>query len=121
MAVFVKRSRNLFSHRGETYVHSQFEGAIPNEQRDARRMAATMDHSNIRGLGTAFDLFFAGLPRSDSEIISFEMLAQKIQGFPSSILRIALPVEYHVCRKMVRQLAPRIKGKEFKELLSQLF
>ena len=40
-------------------------GAIPNEQRDAREMAAMVDHSNIRGLGTAFHLFFAGLPRSD--------------------------------------------------------
>jgi len=27
-------------------------------------MAATMDHSDIRGLGTALHLFFAGLPRS---------------------------------------------------------
>ena len=39
-------------------------GATPNEQRDARAMAATMDHSDIRGLGTAFHLFLAGLPRS---------------------------------------------------------
>jgi hypothetical protein len=36
----------------------------PNEQRDARAMAATMDHSDIRGLATAFHLFLAGLPRS---------------------------------------------------------
>jgi len=27
-------------------------------------MDATMDHSDIRGLGTAFHLFLAGLPRS---------------------------------------------------------
>jgi hypothetical protein len=27
-------------------------------------MAATMDHSDIRGLGTALHLFLAGLPRS---------------------------------------------------------
>ena len=29
-------------------------------------MAATMDHSSIRALGSAFPHFFAGLPRSDS-------------------------------------------------------
>jgi hypothetical protein len=46
-------------------MHGLCEGAIPNEQRDARGMAATMDHSNIRGLDTALHLFFAGLPRSD--------------------------------------------------------
>ena len=31
-----------------------------------REMAATMDHSDIRGLATAFHLFLAGLPRSRS-------------------------------------------------------
>jgi hypothetical protein len=36
----------------------------PNRKRDVREMAATMDHSDIRGLGTAFHLFLAGLPRS---------------------------------------------------------
>lgn len=36
----------------------------PNGERDAWGMAATMDHSDIRGLGTALHLFFAGLPRS---------------------------------------------------------
>src|ERR1700691_1820901 len=38
----------------------------PNGERDAWGMAATMDHSDIRGLGTALHLFFAGLPRSRS-------------------------------------------------------
>jgi hypothetical protein len=33
----------------------------PNEQRDARAMVATMDHSDMRGLATAFHLCFAGL------------------------------------------------------------
>ena len=33
-------------------------------KRDAQEMAATMDHSDIRGLATAFHLFLAGLPRS---------------------------------------------------------
>ena len=37
----------------------------PNEKRDAWVMAATMDHSSIRALGSAFPHFFAGLPRSD--------------------------------------------------------
>jgi hypothetical protein len=36
----------------------------PNRERDARGMAATMDHSDIRGLATAFHLYLAGLPRS---------------------------------------------------------
>jgi len=65
MAVFVKRSRNYFSRCRDCVEQDQCLGAIPNEQRDARGMAATMDHSNIRGLGTALHLFFAGLPRSD--------------------------------------------------------
>jgi len=38
----------------------------PKEQRDARAMLATMDHSSIRGLVTAFHRFFAGLPRSEN-------------------------------------------------------
>ena len=38
----------------------------PNEERDARVMAATMDHSSIRALGSAFPHFFAGLPRSEN-------------------------------------------------------
>src|SRR5580698_5338074 len=38
----------------------------PNRKRDAQEMAATMDHSDIRGLATAFHLFLAGLPRSKS-------------------------------------------------------
>ena len=38
----------------------------PNRKRDAQEMAATMDHSDIRGLVTAFHLLLAGLPRSRS-------------------------------------------------------
>ena len=38
----------------------------PNGERDAWGMAATMDHSDIRGLGTALHLFLAGLPRSEA-------------------------------------------------------
>jgi hypothetical protein len=38
----------------------------PKWERDVREMAATMDHSDIRGLATAFHLFLAGLPRSRS-------------------------------------------------------
>jgi hypothetical protein len=37
----------------------------PNGEREAWGMAATMDHSSIRGLGTALHLFLAGLPRSE--------------------------------------------------------
>ena len=40
--------------------------ATPNRERGAWGMAATMDHSDIRGLGTALHLFFAGLPRSEN-------------------------------------------------------
>jgi hypothetical protein len=46
-------------------LQSGFEKATPNQGRDARVMAATMDHSSIRALGSAFPHFFAGLPRSD--------------------------------------------------------
>src|ERR1700722_1751363 len=40
--------------------------SVPTERatRRAGGMAATMDHSDIRGLGTPFHLFLAGLPRS---------------------------------------------------------
>ena len=43
-----------------------FDQARPHEERDARVMAATMDHSSIRALGSAFPHYFAGLPRSES-------------------------------------------------------
>jgi hypothetical protein len=36
----------------------------PQGERDAGEMVATMDHSDIRGLATAFHLIFAWLPRS---------------------------------------------------------
>jgi hypothetical protein len=36
----------------------------PEGERDARSLLATMDHADIRGLGTAFHLSVAGLPRS---------------------------------------------------------
>src|SRR6266436_1921949 len=40
--------------------------SVPHRTSNATRgsMAATMDHSDIRGLGTALHLFLAGLPRS---------------------------------------------------------
>src|SRR5689334_1206908 len=38
----------------------------PNEERDARVICATMDHSDIRVLVNAFHLFLAGLPRSET-------------------------------------------------------
>ena len=43
---------------------SQVVRITRDEQDDARATFATMDHSDIRGLATAFHLFFAGLPRS---------------------------------------------------------
>ena len=43
---------------------AESESVTPNRKRDAREMAAAMDHSDIRGLATAFHLFLAGLPRS---------------------------------------------------------
>src|ERR1700758_1091147 len=41
--------------------------ACPHRTSNATRgtMAATIDHSSIRGLVTAFHLFLAGLPRSE--------------------------------------------------------
>src|SRR4029077_20722886 len=64
MAAFVKRRHGLFSRDHE---HSLRTGmsVTPNGEREAWGMAATMDHSSIRGLGTALHLFLAGLPRSE--------------------------------------------------------
>lgn len=62
-------------------------------------MAATMDHSSIRGLATAFHLFFAGLPRSEDGDHPYGMPTQNFRGFPSSFPRIALPVRWSVYRK----------------------
>ena len=55
-------------------------------------IATTMDLSSIRGLATAFPLYFAGLPLSDSGDHSIGMLTQKCRGLPSSLPRIALPI-----------------------------
>jgi hypothetical protein len=63
MAAFVKRRHGLFSRAHEHCMRTQMS-VTPNGERDAWGMAATMDHSDIRGLGTAFHLFLAGLPRS---------------------------------------------------------
>jgi len=46
-------------------LRSGLMSTTPNEERDAWAMAATMDHSSIRALDSAFPHFFAGLPRSD--------------------------------------------------------
>src|ERR1700678_381854 len=62
----VKRRHGLFS-RDRGVSMGTVEGSVtPKRERDAREMAATMDHSDIRGLATAFHLFLAGLPRSRS-------------------------------------------------------
>ena len=54
----------------------------PNRQRDAREMAATMDHSDIRGLATAFHLFLAGLPRSRSWDHHGDARIKLVEGSP---------------------------------------
>src|SRR5580704_15923482 len=64
MAVFVKRRHGLFSRDHEHGLRTGIS-VRPNGERDAWGMAATMDHSSIRGLGTALHLFLAGLPRSE--------------------------------------------------------
>src|ERR1700730_6219339 len=64
MAAFVKRRHSLFSRDHEHGLRTVLS-VTPNGERDARGMAATMDHSSIRGLGTALHLFLAGLPRSE--------------------------------------------------------
>src|SRR5882672_12450413 len=64
MATNVKRSHGLFSRDHEHGLHTGMS-VTPNGERDAWGMAATMDHSDIRGLGTALHLFLAGLPRSE--------------------------------------------------------
>jgi hypothetical protein len=63
MAAFVKRRHGLFS-RSHDHDLRTLMSVTPNGERDAWGMAATMDHSDIRGLGTALHLFLAGLPRS---------------------------------------------------------
>src|SRR5882757_8987788 len=64
MAAFVKRRHSLFSQDHEHGLHTVLS-VTPNGEREAWGMAATMDHSSIRGLGTALHLFLAGLPRSE--------------------------------------------------------
>ena len=63
MAAFVKRRHSLFSRDHERGLRTVLS-VTPNGEREAWGMAATMDHSSIRGLGTALHLFLAGLPRS---------------------------------------------------------
>src|SRR5271169_682220 len=63
MAAFVKRRHGLFSRDHEHGLRT-VSSVTPNREREAWGMAATMDHSDIRGLGTALHLFLAGLPRS---------------------------------------------------------
>src|SRR5882762_8800497 len=65
MAAFVKRRHGLFSRDHEHGLRTGMS-VTPNGEREAWGMAATMDHSDIRGLGTALHLFLAGLPRSRS-------------------------------------------------------
>src|SRR5579863_3997059 len=64
MSCDVKRRARSFLARARTVELSREESVTPNRKRDVREMAATMDHSDIRGLATAFHLFLAGLPRS---------------------------------------------------------
>jgi hypothetical protein len=64
MAASVKRSHSIFSRDQEHVVAHTDMSVTPNGERDAWGMAATMDHSDIRGLGTALHLFLSGLPRS---------------------------------------------------------
>src|ERR1700722_10481159 len=63
MALFVKRRHGRFS-RVAIDSEGEMWSVIPKRERDAWVVAATMDHSDIRGLDTAFHHFFAGLPRS---------------------------------------------------------
>src|SRR6185312_2334172 len=45
-------------------------------------MAATMDHSDIRGLATAFHLFLAGLPRSRSWVHRLDARIKRAEDSP---------------------------------------
>src|SRR6185437_12865708 len=45
-------------------------------------MAATMDHSDIRGLATAFHLFLAGLPRSSGWDHHMDARIKPVEGSP---------------------------------------
>lgn len=63
MACVVKRRCGRFSRD-----HEHLEPGVLSWHRTSNAtrgaVAATMDHSDIRGLATAFHLFLAGLPRS---------------------------------------------------------
>ncbi len=78
----------------------------PNRKRDAQEIDATMDHSDIRGLATAFHLFLAGLPRSKNWDHPRDARIKTRRGFPSSVLRIALPVRCAACRSAQVSGAP---------------
>src|SRR5690348_11420240 len=52
-------------------------------------MAATMDHSNIRGLGTAFHLFFAGLPRSPGSAV-YSLRRALVALRPANLVRLRI-------------------------------
>jgi hypothetical protein len=70
------------SRKNANELLSGFDRATPNKKRDARVMAATMDHSSIRALGSAFPHFFAGLPRSDCGDHRYGCSLKTFEGSP---------------------------------------
>ena len=58
------------------------KSVTPKKERDAREMVATMDHSDIRGLATAFHLFLAGLPRSEDWDHPMDALTKRAEDSP---------------------------------------
>jgi hypothetical protein len=62
MAIFVKRRHGLLSRDNHEHRLRTGMSVTPNSERDEWRMAPTMDHSDIRGLGAALHLFLAELP-----------------------------------------------------------
>ena len=81
-------------------LRSGFVKATPNEERDVRVMVATMDHSSIRALGSAFPHFFAGLPRSDCGDHHSGRSLKTFEGSPHRFPRIAFLVRCHAFRMM---------------------
>jgi hypothetical protein len=57
-------------------LRSGFDQATPNEERDARGMAATMDHSSIRALVSAFPHSSRGCLGLRTEIIAVDAHAK---------------------------------------------
>ena len=70
------------------------EFSEPDGQRDARQLQATMDHTDIRGLGTALHRSVAGRPRSKAGDHPVRCPHSPSEGSPHRVPRVALPIRF---------------------------